>query len=89
MAKQKTLLTFRRVFRKSSCSSPAKAPSSKVCRGLKEEVKALFPNGADIEVILNVAEALAQKELELALAEQEIKNKEDLIFRLENDQLPA
>jgi len=58
-----------------------------VCRGLKEEVKALFPNGADIEVILNVAEALAQKELELALAEQEIKNKEDLIFRLENDQL--
>ena len=109
MAKQKTLLTFRRVFRKSSCLSPAKAPSSKVCRGLKEEVKALFPNGADIEVILNVAEALAQKELEterdksqmkvklalakkelkLALAEQEIKNNEDLIFRLENDQLPA
>ena len=102
MAKQKTLLTFRRVFRKSSCLSPAKAPSSKVCRGLKEEVKALFPNGADIEVILNVAEALAQKELEmkvklalakkelkLALAEQEIKNNEDLIFRLENDQLAA
>jgi len=86
-------------------ASPENNPT--VCRGLKEEVKALFPNGADIEVILNVAEALAQKELEterdksqmkvklalakkelkLALAEQEIKNNEDLIFRLENDQL--
>ena len=43
-------------------ANPEKNPI--VRRGLKEEVNALFPKGADNEVILNVAAALAQKELE-------------------------
>lgn len=43
-------------------ANPEKNPI--VRRGLKEEVNALFPKGAGNEVILNVAAALAQKELE-------------------------
>jgi len=43
-------------------ANPEKNPI--VRRGLKEEVNALFPKGADNEVILNVAAALAQKGLE-------------------------